>query len=308
MKGFTHFVAGLAVSSFFPWSIQAAQEGNPLYFLIGGTMAILPDTFDFRIIRYFYHHDVEVTPDPLDPDMQMVANAIAQTIDQSAKRKMRLRLNTIRVDTDLWQKYSVCINPKTHTVTASREEQIDTGGNPEPHSVPNKHKTATAFFSTPVSLEYLAKFPVEIFDGPHLQMRPDKKGNVSVGFIPWHRQYTHSICVSMFLACIAAACGHWKAGCIMFAAHASHVLLDQIGYMGSNLFWPILHNRYPGLKLQHASSAFWNTAAVWIAIAAIYSNLHSHAEGVPHIPVLGYIILVVAAPLFLLKRWLGARC
>jgi membrane-bound metal-dependent hydrolase YbcI (DUF457 family) len=308
MKGFTHFVTGIAVSSFFPWTIQAAQEGNPFYFLLGGTMALLPDTIDFRIIRYFYRHDIEISPDPIEPDLQTMANAIAQAIDQGAQKTVRLKLNTIRVDIDRWQKYRVRICPAQREVTVLTDRIIDTGGNPVACERDNKiAKTATAHFQATVSLGYLADFPVEMFDGPHLQMRPDQSGNVAIDFIPWHRKYTHSICVSFLLACLLTMLGQWKAACVFFTAHASHTLLDQIGYMGSNVTWPIRNRRHPGLKLQHAASAFWNMAVVWIAIALTYGNLHSHVVEAPCIPPLGFLLLLIAAPLYLLHGWLKNR-
>ena len=48
MKGIAHFISGVAAASFFPWSVQAAVEGNPMYFILGGAFGILPDTLDFK--------------------------------------------------------------------------------------------------------------------------------------------------------------------------------------------------------------------------------------------------------------------
>ncbi len=54
MKGFSHFMSGVAVASFCPWSIDAALQGNPLFFVLGGACGILPDTLDFKVYRFFY--------------------------------------------------------------------------------------------------------------------------------------------------------------------------------------------------------------------------------------------------------------
>lgn len=62
MKGFTHFMSGVAVASFGPWAIDAALAGNPIFFILGGACGILPDTLDFKFYRFFYHHDVYVEP------------------------------------------------------------------------------------------------------------------------------------------------------------------------------------------------------------------------------------------------------
>lgn len=304
MKGFTHFVTGLAVTSFFPWAVQAAAEGNPFYFLLGGTCALLPDTLDFRILRYFYRHHIEVTPDPLCPDMQMVADAIALAIDRAEQKKIRIRLNTIRSNVDTWQRYQIHIDPRKQVLTASLEEAIDTGGNPV-DGVSLSKQVASAPFHTPVSLEYMATFSIEMFDGPHLECKPTPKGLVLIRFIPWHRAYTHSMGISTILAAAAVALGAWPAAIVGWSAHASHVLLDQLGYMGSDLLWPLSHRRFPGFKLQHASSSFWNLAAVWIAIAMLFSNIHSHAHTVHRLPPIGYIAAVIILPLAILHKWLS---
>ena len=41
MKGFSHFMSGVAVASFGPWAIEAAQNGNPIFFVLGGACGIL---------------------------------------------------------------------------------------------------------------------------------------------------------------------------------------------------------------------------------------------------------------------------
>ncbi len=305
MKGFTHFVTGLAVTSFFPWAVQAAVDGNPLYFIIGGTCALLPDTLDFRIIRYFYQHDIEVTPDPLRPDMQMVADAIAQSIDAIKRNPLRIRLNTIRISLDSWQRYRISINPQQQQVSVYLEEIIDTGGNPIDNPAPTIAKTAYATFQQPVSLEYTASFCVEMFDGPHIELAPSPHGDIHIRFIPWHREYTHSLCASTTVALVAACFGAWQAALIGWCAHASHAMLDQLGYMGSNLLWPLSQKRFPGLKLQHAASAFWNLAAVWTAVALIFMNLHSHTPALSSLPPVGYLVTTIILPLLFLHRWLS---
>ncbi|MFU8780231.1 MAG: metal-dependent hydrolase [Kiritimatiellia bacterium] len=305
MKGFTHFVAGLAVTSCFPWAVEAAKQGNPLYFLLGGAAALLPDTMDFKILRYFHRHHIEVSPDPLNPDMQMVADAIAQAIDYAGFRNLSIRLNTIRCGPDTWQKYRIQIDPGKREVRTQLEDRIDTGGNPVQVQNPLPANTGQAAFLTPIALEYLATFPVEMLDGPHLQLAPGPAGEIAVRFIPWHRSYTHSFCVSAILAGLASLLFGWTALAVVFTAHASHILLDQLGYMGSNLLWPLSRKRWPGFKLRHASSAFWNLAAVWMAIALIYSNLHGHTDQVPRIPPIGYLILAIILPLGIIHRWLG---
>ncbi len=306
MKGFTHFVAGLAITSFFPWAVDAAARGNPLYFLLGGACALLPDTLDFRLLRYFYRYHVEITPDPLQPDMQMVADAIANAIDMTTSASLRLRLNTIRTGTDQWQKYHIHINAGKRQVIAKLDGIIDTGGNTIDDQKRNQQPAAIASFHAPVNVEYLASFSVEMFDGPHLELEPDRNGEIQIRFIPWHRAHTHSFCCSAMIALGIAMFGFWQAAIVCWCAHASHVLLDQLGYMGSNVLWPLSNQRFPGLKLQHAASAYWNFAAVWIAITVIFGNLSSHAIDKPAMPPVGYIVAVIILPLVLFRYWLAS--
>ena len=49
MKGFTHFMSGVAVASFGPWAIDAALQGNPIYFILGGACGIAG--YHYTLIR-----------------------------------------------------------------------------------------------------------------------------------------------------------------------------------------------------------------------------------------------------------------
>ncbi len=307
MKGFTHFMSGLAIASLFPASIQAALDGNPFYFLFAGAAALIPDTLDFRLSRYFYQHHIEITPDPLSPDMTLLAQTLAEAIDRTKHTPCRIRLNTIRTGPDNWQQYHVRFDPSHRMVEVSLGPEVDTGATPiEPRSRRTKPPTAQAYFNKPIKLEYLASFAINIFDGPHIECIPNQDNTISIRFIPWHRCWTHSLITGMALALLTGLCVAWPAAPVIFAAHGSHLILDQLGYMGSNLLWPFTRKRSPGLKLSHATSAFWNFAAVWLSVVLLYGNLHSHTPDVPSLPPLGYLLLIGAAPLLIFRFLLGS--
>ncbi len=274
MKGFTHFMSGLAAASCFPQAVAAATDGNPLYFILGGVAALLPDTLDFKVLRYFYRHDAELIPDPLDPDPQWIADAMAAAIDEAARRQrpFRLRLHTIRLAADRWQRYRIRLDPARRQVTASLAEITDTGGNPEPGAPPAPCE-ATADFHVPLRLQYTAVTLVDIFDGPHFEMIPEPDGTVTAAFIPWHRHCSHSLCFGIIPAALAGWVWGTTAGAVVFCAHAAHALVDQLGYMGSNLFWPFTRRRTPGLMWHHAAQSLPNLAVVWISALLIYANL-----------------------------------
>ena len=84
MKGFSHFMSGVAVASFGPWAIDAALNGNPVFFVLGGACGILPDTLDFKFYRFFYEHDVYVEPDPAAPDAPLQENDILVVVGTDA--------------------------------------------------------------------------------------------------------------------------------------------------------------------------------------------------------------------------------
>jgi hypothetical protein len=52
-----------------------------------------------------------------------------------------------------------------------------------------------------------------------------------------------------------------------------HVLGDQLGFMGSNLFYPFTRRRTKGLKLIHSGDGMPNFLTVWTALMLILFNL-----------------------------------
>jgi hypothetical protein len=80
-------------------------------------------------------------------------------------------------------------------------------------------------------------------------------------------------------------------------AHASHVVVDQLGYLGSNLFFPFRSKRVGGLKLTHSQDPFWNFAAVWLSWLLVYWNLHRLASvAVPSLSVVKLFFYGAAVP------------
>ena len=273
MKGISHFTIGVAAASCFPAAITAAENGNPLYFILGGIFGLLPDTIDFKLYRLFYRHDAEVTPDPLNPDPQQIATAVADSIEHAytTNKPFRIRLNTIRLGADLWQRYILKFNLVEKCIEVEMGAKVDTGGTPvEPAS--QTPRSATAPLNVPITLDYLAETNIDIFEGPIFQMTPDKKGHIVPHFIPWHRQWSHSFLVGIMFALPAWLIWNSTAAFTIIAAYSAHVAVDQLGYMGSSLFWPITHRRTQGMKLQHSGEAFPNFCAVWLSCLLIFQN------------------------------------
>ncbi len=274
MKGISHFAIGVAAASCFPAAITAAENGNPLYFILGGIFGILPDTIDFKLYRFFYRHHAEVTPDPLNPDPQQITNAVVEAIEHAAStaKPFRIRLNTIRLGADLWQRYTLKFNLIDKCVEVEMGPKVDTGGTPV-EFMPQNQNRAKSPMNTAIKLDYTATTDIEIFEGPIFQMTPNKNGYIVPQFIPWHRQWSHSFIVGIMFAMPAWLIWDAIAAFTIIAAYSAHVIVDQLGYMGSNLFWPLTRRRTQGMKLQHSGEAFPNFSAVWLSCLLIFWNL-----------------------------------
>ncbi len=277
MKGFSHFLSGMAAASCFPETVLEASQGNPLYFILGGVFALLPDTLDAKLCRYFYRHDAEVIPDPLAPDPHLIANAVAAAIHTAAahRRPFRLRLRTIRLGADRWQRYCIRFDPARQQVEARIDGIVDNRGRlvPGTPSVQGEPGCAVARVTPPLHLEGTAVVTVSIFNGPLFRMTPDDTGAVTVQCNPWRRQWSHSILTGLGLALPVGFLLGWMAFAVAATAQATHVLLDQLGHKGSLVLWPISRRRTPGLKRSPPNASLPNLITGWCALLLIYRNL-----------------------------------
>jgi hypothetical protein len=65
------------------------------------------------------------------------------------------------------------------------------------------------------------------------------------------------------------------AGIITFCAYALHVLVDQLGFLGSAWLFPFRRARAEGMKLLHSDTPHLNLAAVWFSCLLIFWNLYA---------------------------------
>ena len=282
MKGITHFAVGVAAASCFPEAVRAGADGNPLYFLLGGAFGLLPDTLDFKFYKFFYRREMEVVPDPNAPDAAMIAQAIAYAVDRArrTRRRVRIKLNTIRLGADKWQQYTVRLEVPEQRVVVSFGPQVNTGRTPISR-VPVENGEASAPLACPVRLEYQATTTVDILDGPMFEMKPAPDGKVAAGFIPWHREWSHSLPVALAFSLAGFALWGTVAALVVFAAYAAHILVDQLGFMGSNLFFPFTRERTGGWQKFRSDNSAANFAFVWCALLLIFWNLYRATPRVP---------------------------
>lgn len=276
MKGIAHFISGVTVASFCPWAIEAARNGNPAFFILGAAAGILPDTVDFKFYRFFYHHQIAVEPQPGDLDPQPIADAVARAVTEAAEtgRPVRLKLSTLKMGADNWQQYRVRIDPDAGEVRAQFGPIVSTGQVPQPDTLPDPRPVGIASFSAPVSQSYEPVYTIDIFDGPSFMFTRGETGRVEIDFLPWHRNWSHSLTVGALLAGLAAF-WTWQASVVIFFAYVIHVIEDQMGHMGSNLFFPFTKKRAPGLKMMHSGDAFPNFAGVWLCCLLIFWNAYA---------------------------------
>ena len=320
MKGFSHFMSGVAVASFGPWAIDAALNGNPLFFVLGGACGILPDTLDFKFYRFFYEHDVYITPDPKNPDPQYVADeyarAVALAVDE--KRYVRVKLVSVRLGADFWQQYSVKIDNEKLEVLVKFGPVVNTGQVPV-EGTENRYPTvARAKLKAKVIQTYDAGMKVDIFDGPTIGLKPMENGDLDLEFLPWHREWSHSLTVGAMLGALVGAgvwlaagwTPAWQSFVTIAACYGVHVVEDQLGHMGSNIFYPLTKLRTPGLHWMHSGDGLPNFLTVWICCLLIFWNLYrgqpamTYHFGFLHLMMVG---LVLPGLVFGALRWVLNR-
>lgn len=312
MKGIAHFAMGIAAASCFPEAVQAGAAGNPLFFILGGMLGLLPDTIDFKFYRFFHRHDVEMIPDPKNPDPKLIAEAVALAVNKAYEslKPVRLKLDTIRLGSDTWQQYEVAFDVPGKRVCVSLGPVVNTSG-ALVDPAPARKKTAAAALLCGVKLDYEAVTKVDILDGPSFQMERLDDGRVMPRFMPWHREWSHSVVIGLLFALVGTLVWNWLAGAVIFCAYALHVLVDQFGFMGSNYLFPFRRIRTEGMKLVHSSESLPNLAAVWLSCLLIFWNLYSALSWhMPHFNLarlIFYGAIIPSGAYFALRRLLTEK-
>jgi membrane-bound metal-dependent hydrolase YbcI (DUF457 family) len=276
VKGISHFISGVAAASFFPWTVEAALAGNPAYFILGAAFGLLPDTLDFKFYRFFYRYDRTITPDPRHPDPQAMAEQIAEAVEAAVAGSgmLRLKINTLRLATDQWRQFKIRFDPQLQGVEVELGPVVTTGQVPVPGPFPAAVSKGWKTLAVPIVETYEAVTTVDIFDGPAFGFEKDGEGKVAIHFLPWHRSWTHSLVVAAGLGLAALAVAGGRAGAVVFGAYAIHVLEDQLGFMGANLFFPFTKRRFRGLRWMRSGDALPNFGTVWFGCLLVFWNCY----------------------------------
>ncbi|MDA3798626.1 MAG: metal-dependent hydrolase [Kiritimatiellae bacterium] len=260
MKGITHFFSGIAVASCFPYAIESAIAGKPMCFIVAGFMSLIPDTIDFKLLCFLKHVDYRIAPEHKEFNPQQIADDLARAINNShAMNKSQIvRLCSIRTSPDNWFEYSV---------TFKGCEIIVHEGNDEKKS----DKVGTAKTGVPFHCSYNSTVTASIFTGPTITIIP-KEGHTLIDFLDWHRSFTHSFTFGLVLSLIISIF-NIQVGIIGFCAYSSHILIDQLGHMGSSILWPFKKQKIVGGALCYSTSTFANMFITLTAILITFANI-----------------------------------
>ncbi|MEE9616739.1 MAG: metal-dependent hydrolase [Anaerolineae bacterium] len=284
MKGISHFITGVALATFFPEVVQAGAQGSLLP-MLGGIGGILPDTLDFKFARYFERYDLEIDPGP-EPDARDIAEQVVGAIRRAHEtgKPQNVMLHTIRLGADLWRQYTIRFDPEQNEVAVRIGPIVNTGQVPLPGSEPPspplpppqaggmKGGEARVKVGVPMVHTYDAETRIDIFSGPSFKF--ERRGDkLHVHFLDWHRRWSHSLTLAAAVGLVAGLLfGKW-AGIVAGLGFAGHVLEDQLGFMGSNLFYPFTKGRSTRLQLLRSGDAIPNFLTVWTSVALILFNL-----------------------------------
>lgn len=283
MKGIAHFASGLCLATFVPGVVEEAARGS-LLIALGGACAMLPDTLDFKLAKFLEKRDADVMPQRDNPDAQRLADELALQIRLAAQggRPRIVQLHPVRVTVAEWILYTVRFDVARGDVVVS----LDRDGVERRAHVGALNYT----YDGPLHIEELG--------GPSLKLVPTGHG-VRIEFLPWHRAWSHSLVIALGLGLLLALLIEPRAGIVAALGYSIHILEDQLGFMGSNLFAPLSRARTDGLKLLHSGDTIPNVVTVWLALTLILFNL-DRVQATPLISAGPYLAFVVFLPSALL--------
>ena len=292
MKGLTHFISGVAAATFFGQAVQISQSESSFILVLGGVFGILPDTLDFKFAQFFEKYDYQVDPDPNNPDPQQIADTLAQAINDahSSGQHQSIMLMTIKKGSDLWRQYRLFFDIANSKVRVTMGPLVNTSKKPYPGTELEKSVGEATLNCQLCEQVYDKETFVDIMSGPSFRFVPQSDGRVKIDFLSWHRRWSHSLTMGIFLGIVGwllvgsafalfydTGIAFTRAiiyGLVIATGFCVHVLEDQLGYMGSNLFWPFTKDKITGTKSMHSGDAWPNFATVWLALVLIFFNLN----------------------------------
>jgi hypothetical protein len=293
MKGFTHFISGIAVASFFPQAIHMSAQEQSFILCLGGIFGIMPDTLDFKFAKYFHKSDFEIAPDPNNLDARIIAEEVAKAVNKANKEgRGTVQLHTMQLGSNLWRSYSLGFDTKTNEVCVDIGPLVDTGQIPFDGTELEDKEKASARVKVDGELfqQFDKKSNIAIMTGPCFEFVKRDNGKIEIVFLPWHRTWSHSFTLGIATSILVGILTYFLYGnmptpemytiprwllypLIILFGSAVHIIEDSTGFMGNNLFWPFTKDRTDGLGFMSASDAIPNFFFVWTSLIAIIYNL-----------------------------------
>ncbi len=324
MKGFTHFLCGIAVATAFGLAVDAAAEHMAQIIILGGIFGYMPDFLDFKVARFLEDYDYEVDP-TLEGDInaQRIAELFVEAIHKARDtgKYTNIKFNTMKIGADTWRQYGIMVDNENKRIIVKIGPLVTTGKSPIPETTPpDEEGIGVAHYDAELEHTYEAWTYADIMSGPDYGLVPQpKEGNIRLDFIPWHRKWSHSLTCGLAVAPFGLlaylgiswlfAGSDWvfnpELAVVVFMiclyAYWLHVIVDQFGVMGSNLFPPFTKKRSQGLSLFHSGLSIANFGTNWISVAVILYNLNYFAdERVFGTNPVKYFVLTTIIPLTIL--------
>ena len=314
MKGLTHFMTGVALSSFLTPAVSMAAStrlGTPeaessFILLLGGLYGIMPDTMDFKLGQFFAAADVEVDCDPSNPDPQKMARQIGEAMDEvyTTGEERKVQLFPMQLASNLWRQYMIKFDGETNEVIVVLNEIVSTSQVPYPGTEPKENRVGRYKLAGNLLETHGRPSMVDIMSGPQFGFRK-QDDYVVVEFLPWHRTWSHSYVLGAALALIPmliafmAGWHHWYLyGVAAFLGFAGHLTEDLTGHMGGSLIWPFKTRRYDGFCLFRASNPHANFSVDYASAVITLFNLDRFTTRVITMPWALYYFCFLVVPLF----------
>ncbi|HOK41099.1 MAG TPA: metal-dependent hydrolase [bacterium] len=236
MKGFTHFMSGIAAATFIPEVVRMSTssrldtvEGAASSFIIllAGAFGILPDTMDFKLGQFFSIAEYEIDPDPRNPDPQAMTDIFAKAVNEAGDtgKDVRVQLFPIQLGASLWRQYNIIFEPDE--VIIQFNEIVKTSQVPIPNTAPPPERRvgrtklryelkartneicwmnrAVRWLRHKIKGEDPPPGPVkpstlDILSGTQFAFHKESDGKIYFNWLPWHRTWSHSYVLGFFLS------------------------------------------------------------------------------------------------------------
>ena len=316
MKGISHFTSAIAAATFIPGVVAASSDERSLILLLAGVFGLLPDWLDFKLARYFESAEVVIEPTALDFNAPAIAEQTAGALRRAyaENKPVTVQFTSAQFGPDRWRRYSLQFDSADNAIVIRPGPVINSGGfvvsemgNPGPVGrvtvwAGQSHGIApTVEADLPLSpagpqlrYTYDGEMKVETMEGLSFEFRRDGE-EMEVSFLPWHRRWSHSLVLAGVCGLAGGLLFGQLAGWVVAVAFATHVLEDQLGHLGSNLWWPFTHRRGAGLKLMHSGDPIPNFVTVFTACGLVLYNLNRFATPPPYAGNL-FLLWAVAVP------------